>query len=109
MYITTNKHLSRRAVLRGMGATVALPYLSAMLPASKLAAAPAPARTRLVAIEMVHGAAGSNAIGIQKNLWAPSAVGRDFDLTPSSLSPLEPFREHITIVSNTDKIGRAHV
>ncbi|HLE68224.1 MAG TPA: hypothetical protein VJH87_00960, partial [Vicinamibacteria bacterium] len=67
MYVT-NKHLSRRAVLRGMGATVALPYLSAMLPASKLTAAPAPARTRLVAIEMVHGAAGSNAIGIQKNL-----------------------------------------
>jgi hypothetical protein len=98
----TNKHLSRRAVLRGMGATVALPYLSAMLPASKLTAAPAPTRTRFVGIEMVHGAAGSNTIGIQKNLWAPAAVGRDFDLTPSSLSPLQSFREHVTIVSNTD-------
>ncbi len=102
MFVSSNKHLSRRAVLRGVGATVALPYLSAMLPARKLTAAPAPARTRLVAIEMVHGAAGSNALGIQKNLWAPAAVGRDFDLTPSSLSPLEPFRKHITIVSNTD-------
>jgi hypothetical protein len=85
-----------------MGATVALPYLSAMLPANKLTAGSAPSRTRLVAIEMVHGAAGSNTIGIQKNLWAPAAEGRDFDLTPSSLSPLEPFREHVTIVSNTD-------
>ncbi len=101
MYIT-NKHISRRTLLRGMGATVALPYLSAMTPARKLTAGPAGTRTRFVAIEMVHGAAGSNTIGIQKNLWAPAAVGRDFDLTPSSLSPLEPLREHITIVSNTD-------
>src|SRR5262245_34557264 len=101
MYVT-NKYLSRRAVLRGMGATVALPYLSAMLPARRLTSGPEPTRTRLIPIEMVHGAAGSNTIGIQKNLWAPAAVGRDFDLTPSSLSPLEPFREHITIVSNTD-------
>jgi hypothetical protein len=85
-----------------MGATVALPFLSAMVPARRLTAGAAPSRTRLVAIEMVHGAAGSNAIGIQKNLWSPAAVGRDFDLTPSSLSPLEPFREHVTIVSNTD-------
>ncbi len=101
MYVT-NKHLSRRALLRGMGATVALPYLSAMVPARKLTSGPTPSRTRFVAIEMVHGAAGSNAIGIQKNLWAPAAEGRDFDLTPSSLSPLEPFRQHVTIVSNTD-------
>jgi hypothetical protein len=35
-------------------------------------------------------------------MWSPAQVGRAFDLTPSSLSPLEPFRDHITIVSNTD-------
>src|ERR671913_738136 len=35
-------------------------------------------------------------------MWAPAAVGRDFDLSPSSLQPLEPFRDHITIVSHTD-------
>jgi hypothetical protein len=51
---------------------------------------------------MVHGAAGSSRIGIAKNLWAPAAVGRDFDLTPTSLRSLEPFRDHLTIVSNTD-------
>ena len=33
---------------------------------------------------------------------APAAVGRDFDLSPTSLSSLEPFLEHITIVSNCD-------
>ncbi len=101
MYVT-NKHLSRRAVLRGMGATVALPFLEAMVPARKAWAASGTDHTRLVCIEMVHGAAGSNAIGIEKNLWSPAAEGSDFDLTPSSLSPLEPYRKYLTIVSNTD-------
>ena len=51
---------------------------------------------------MVHGSAGSTAFGIKKNMWAPAAVGRDFDLSPSEPAPLEPFRDDITIVSNTD-------
>ena len=51
---------------------------------------------------MVHGAAGSSAIGSKKNLWAPAAVGRDFDLNPTSLRSLRPFRDQLTIVSNTD-------
>lgn len=51
-------------------------------------------------MEMVHGAAGSAALGAERHLWAPAAVGRDFDLTPSSLSGLAHLREHLTIVSN---------
>jgi len=104
MYIS-NRHISRRTVLRGMSATVALPFLEAMLPARAswaTGAAAADRKVRLVAIEMVHGTAGSTAFGIRKNLWAPEAVGRPFDLGPSVLSPLEPFREYVTIVSNTD-------
>ena len=62
----------------------------------------APAKIRFAAIEMVHGAAGSTKFGIEKNMWSPAATGRGFDLTPSSLSPLEPFRDHLTIISNTD-------
>src|SRR5262245_24775707 len=88
--------LSRRAVLQGMGATIALPFLEAMGKSSSSAP------SRLVCIEMVHGSAGSTKYGVSKNLWAPAATGRNFDLTPSSLSPLEPFREYLTIVSNTD-------
>ena len=57
---------------------------------------------RLICIEQVHGAAGSSAYGIQNNLWAPAATGRLFDLSPTSLKPLEAFREHLTIISNTD-------
>jgi hypothetical protein len=101
--IITKRHLSRRAVLKGMGVTLALPILDAMTPAATASAAPAAAgRIRFVAIEMVHGAAGSTSYGIQNNLWAPAATGRRFDLSPTSLAPLEPLRDEVTIVSNTD-------
>ena len=71
MEFITGKHISRRTVLRGLGATVALPFLDAMVPARKLWAKTAAAidRTRLVCIEMVHGAAGSNEWGASQNLW----------------------------------------
>jgi hypothetical protein len=99
----TQKHLSRRAMLKGAGATIALPVLDAMVPAGRsVVAAVAAPKTRLVCIEMVHGAAGSTDFGVQRNLWAPAAVGRDFDLVPTSLAALEPFRDYLTIVSNTD-------
>jgi hypothetical protein len=97
----TRAHLSRRTVLKGLGATIALPLLDAMTPVRASAAA-TPRTLRMVCVEMVHGSAGSSAIGIKKNLWAPAASGRDFDLTPTSLRSLEPFRDHLTIVSNTD-------
>ena len=96
------KQLSRREVLRGMGVTVALPFLDAMVPARAARAQAAAGKVRLAAIEMVHGAAGSTKIGIEKNMWSPAATGRAFDLMPTSLSPLEPFRDHLTIISNTD-------
>ncbi|HEX3645872.1 MAG TPA: DUF1552 domain-containing protein [Vicinamibacterales bacterium] len=97
------KPLSRRHVLKGMGVTVALPFLEAMVPARRASGAVAAMKkTRLVCVEMVHGSAGSSAIGVRKNLWAPAAVGRDFDLAPTSLRSLEPFRDILTIVSNTD-------
>jgi hypothetical protein len=98
----TQKHLSRRTVLKGMGVTVALPLLEAMVPARTALAKTVAGKIRLAAIEMVHGSAGATTYGASKNMWSPSAAGRDFDLTPSSLAPLEPFREHITIISNTD-------
>jgi len=101
MYIT-NRHLPRRAVLKGMGATIALPFLDAMVPARVSAREAGSRRIRMVAIEIVHGAAGSTTFGAKKNLWSPADVGSSFDLTPTSLVSLEPYREHLTIVSNTD-------
>ncbi len=102
----TGKHLSRRTVLRGLGATVALPMFDAMVPARALfdrtAAGQAANHTRLICIEQVHGAAGCSEWGASQYLWNPEKVGRGFDLSTSSLSPLEPFRDYLTIVSNTD-------
>jgi hypothetical protein len=85
-----------------MGASVALPFLDAMAPAGRLRAAAVEDPTRLVAIELVHGAAGCSDWGATQHLWDPADVGRDFDLTPSALSPLDAWRDHLTIVSNTD-------
>ncbi|MFN2445480.1 MAG: DUF1552 domain-containing protein [Vicinamibacterales bacterium] len=101
MFIT-QKHLSRRTVLKGMGVTMALPLLEAMVPVGRALAQNASNKTRLVAIEMVHGSAGSTALGATKNMWSPAAVGSAFDLSPSSLMPLDPYRDYLTIVSNTD-------
>ena len=105
MTLIAGKHLPRRTMLRGLGAAMALPFLDAMVPARGLwsgTAAAAASRSRLVCIEMVHGSAGASAWGATQNLWSPAATGAGFDLSPTSLSPLEPFRKHLTIVSNTD-------
>src|SRR5436305_6778315 len=103
--LISKKHISRRAVLKGLGVTAALPLLDAMVPAgtvfAKTEAAASASKQRLVCMEMVHGNAGSTAIGVKKNLFAPAQVGRDFEWSPT-LEPLAPFREYVTIVSNTD-------
>lgn len=79
-----------------------LPFLDAMVvaqtPLRETAARP---RSRLVCIEMVHGAAGSAPEGAEKHYWSPEGSGKDFDFS-YSLKPLEPLREYITIVSGTD-------
>ena len=102
MTFLTQKHLSRRAALKGLGATIALPFLDAMIPASTAWAKVADRKLRLIAMEMVHGAAGSTTFGAKMNLWAPAATGNAFDLSPSALNALEPYRDYLTIVSNTD-------
>src|SRR5262245_28779796 len=84
---------SRREVLRGLGATVALPWLEVMAPKSS--------PLRLVCIEQAHGAAGSSPYGIQNNLWSPALTGRNFVLTAMGAKPLEALRDHITLNSNT--------
>ncbi len=106
MHIITGRHLGRRTFLRGLGTSVALPLLDAMIPAREAwaltRARTGVDRTRLVAIEMVHGAAGSNAWGAEQHLWSPPETGRDFDFGPSVLRSLEPWRDLLTVVSDTD-------
>jgi hypothetical protein len=90
MYLT-KKHLSRRTLLRGAGAAVALPLLDAMIPArtalAQTAAAPTP---RMGFVYFPHGAV--------MNHWEPASTGTDFEMS-EILSPLAPFRDQLTIVS----------
>ena len=84
----TRLHLSRRTLLRGAGAALALPFLSSMVPA--LSATPKP-RTRFGAIYFPHGATMSR--------WTPPDEGRDFTFS-EILQPLAPYRPYINVISN---------
>lgn len=83
------RHLSRRALLRGSGVALALPFLDAMHPALK--AAPAKLAARRVGVVYVPN-------GIIMKDWLPSKTGAAFEFT-RILKPLEPFRRHITLLS----------
>ena len=105
MPFITGKHLSRRTFIRGVGASVALPSLDAMIPAGTLwqESTRESGFTRLVCIEESMGSAGSSDWGDSQHLFAPALTGRDFEFGPNSqLAPLEEFRQYMTIVSNTD-------
>ncbi|HEX5068700.1 MAG TPA: DUF1552 domain-containing protein [Vicinamibacterales bacterium] len=103
MNFITGKHLPRRTFLRGMGASMALPFLDAMVPAARAKREALADPTRLICIEEVHGQAGCNVLGASKYLWAPEKTGRDYEMVPeSSMSAFEPFRKDMTIISNTD-------
>ena len=105
MNFITGKHLPRRTFLRGVGSTVALPMLDAMIPAGRSwrDAAAEPGSTRLICMEEVMGSAGSSPLGVEQGLFAPLTLGRNFEMAPESqLMPLEDFREYLTVVSNTD-------
>ena len=91
------KHLSRRTILKGAGATIALPLLDAMVPAgTALAQTAAAASPRLGFVYFPHGA-------LQEE-WTPTKTGRDFDF-PFILEPLEPYREYVTVVSGLRNKG----
>jgi Protein of unknown function (DUF1552) len=93
MFIT-KKHLPRRAFLRGVGATVALPLLDAMLPAATaLASTAAKPQPRYTFVHLPHGAIMGQ--------WTPKTVGKDFDITPI-LEPFRPYQRYMTVVSNLD-------
>src|SRR6266496_2898352 len=100
MFIT-KKHLSRRTVLRGFGVSLSLPFLVSLVPAqTKLSRTAAAPKSRLAAIEIVHGAAGSTALGRSKHYWSPVKDGADFEFTPT-LKSLEPLRDYVTVIINT--------
>jgi len=90
--IITKKHLSRRTFLRGtLGATVALPFLDAMVPAltaQARTAAGAPFRFGVIYMPC----------GVYPDTWHPTQIGSDFEFKPV-MQPLEPFRNQLVTVS----------
>jgi hypothetical protein len=84
-------------VLKGAGATIALPLLDAMIPsATLLAQTAAAAAPRLGFVYFPHGAL--------QDQWQPAQVGRDFEF-PFILKPLEPLRDYVTVVSGLRNKG----
>ncbi len=83
--------LSRRTLLRALGASISLPLLDAMTPA------PAPLRLAFIYVPN----------GVIMDQWTPAAEGGDFEL-PRILAPLAPHRDNITVLSGlTQNTGRA--
>ncbi|MCG3124230.1 MAG: hypothetical protein GIKADHBN_02682 [Phycisphaerales bacterium] len=95
-----SKGVSRRTVLRGLGVTMALPWLEAMTgqvsiargaaPIVSGAAGAAPAPTRMAFIFMPNG--------VNYESWAPTGAGAEFSLSPT-LEPLAPLRKHFSVVT----------
>jgi len=93
MYIS-KKYLARRTFLRSAVASLSLPLLDAMIPASTaLAQTAAVSPPRLGFFYFPHGAVMNN--------WTPDKVGSDFELK-RLLKPLEKYQSHMTIVSNME-------
>src|SRR5947208_1816453 len=93
MFIT-KRHIPRRTFLRGVGVSVALPFMEAMLPAQtplkNTAAAPAP---RFTFVYLPHG--------MIMGALTPATEGRNFEIT-TILAPLEPFRDQLHVVSGLE-------
>ena len=80
--------MKRRTLLRGVGATLGLPWMETMAaPATATATAP----IRLAALYMPNG--------VNVDAWTPKEAGRNFELTPT-LSPLAPFKSQLNVFSN---------
>jgi len=89
--IVTRRAISRRTILRGMGATVALPLLDAMIPALT-----AQSRTAARAVPRLGVIYHPN--GVIYDKWLPTGVGSDFELSPT-LAGLQPFKNQLTVVT----------
>jgi hypothetical protein len=99
--IVTKKSLPRRAFLRGMGVTMALPLLDAMTPALTKAASFSAANP-VVRLGFVYVPNG-----IIMNKWTPDTEGADFQFAPT-MKPLEPYRDRLLVLSGLAQVnGRA--
>ena len=95
MFIT-KKAIPRRTVLRGLGTTLALPFLDSMVPA--LTALQNTAAQPVKRLGIVYHPNGLVPAG-----WLPKGIGKDFTFGPT-MAALEPFRDQLTVITNLDNI-----
>jgi hypothetical protein len=94
------KHLPRRTFLRGLGTSIALPLLDAMVPAAAAASRTASAAPRRMIFAYVPN-------GVIMEDWTPPAAGSDFELK-AILEPMRPYRDQMLVLSGlTHNNGRA--
>jgi hypothetical protein len=94
----SRKHLSRRTILRGLGAAVSLPLLDAMVPAFA-STTPTATSLRLAFIYVPNG--------VLMDQWTPASDGANFEL-PRILAPLAPHRDNVLVLSGlTQNTGRS--
>src|SRR5262245_37401488 len=92
--INTSKHLSRRTMLRGMGAAIALPFLDSMTPAfSSLASAATPRIRRLGVVYVPNG--------MNMGQWTPAGPGGSLEMT-RILEPLAEHRDKLLLLGGLD-------
>jgi hypothetical protein len=94
--IVTKKALPRRTFLRGIGATLALPLLDAMIPSMTALADTAASPSRLRRLGFVY-----MPMGCDITRWTPPGEKTLEELSPS-LSPLAPVKQHVTVVTNCE-------
>src|ERR1043165_6565928 len=104
----TKKHLFRRTVLRGAGATPGLPLLDAMIPAATaLAQTAAAPKLRMGFFYIPQGAIMFNTgHGAAMDKWTPSGSGASFKLSPM-LASLEPHKKYISSFGNLENAAAA--
>lgn len=94
-----NPRIERRTFLRGVGATLALPWLEIMTPTSRAAQRQLPPR-RFVTFFQPNG--------VFPKAWDVTGVGKDFSLSPI-LEPLAAFKNDMLVLSGLDSCGKGHV
>ena len=107
MFIT-KKHISRRAVLKAAGVSLALPFLDAMVPAgTALAQTAAVPKLRTGFFYIPHGAImGNTSHGPSLDKWTPSGSGATFKLSPI-LASLEPYKKYVSSFGNLQNAATA--
>ena len=101
MSFITRRSLGRRTVLRGLGATLALPLLDAMVPALTATAQTAAAPTRRFGAVFVP-------MGERPSHWTPASTGAGFEFSPI-LEPLESFRDYLTAAARHARGQQRHL